>query len=195
MGGYGSGRWGFSHRKATTAEQCLSLDANRWMREGILAPGARASGLWQWTLSNYLTGERKCTVSYLVSTSADPPYCRLEYTATIDQEKHDLAYKIMLRSTPCTFGGVRWWFVCPLVVDGRPCSRQVGKLYLPPGCRYFGCRRCYQLSYKSSQESDKRISALLRNPDALLALAENATAASPRDLFTYVKVMQRLGYW
>lgn len=31
----------------------------------------------------------------------------------------------------------------------------MGKLYLPPGGRYFGCRCCYQLNYTSCQESHK----------------------------------------
>jgi hypothetical protein len=31
----------------------------------------------------------------------------------------------------------------------------VGKLYLPPGGRYYGCRHCYDLTYTSCQESHK----------------------------------------
>ncbi len=53
------------------------------------------------------------------------------------------------------FGGVRWWFVCPLVINGRLCRRCVQKLYLPPRGRYYGCRHCYNLTYTSSQESHK----------------------------------------
>lgn len=32
------------------------------------------------------------------------------------------------------------------------CHRRVGCLYLPPGGNYFGCRHCYDLTYRSSQE-------------------------------------------
>ena len=52
-------------------------------------------------------------------------------------------------------GGVRWWFLCTLTCDGRYCGRRVGKLYLPPGGRYYGCRHCYDLTYKSCQLSHK----------------------------------------
>jgi hypothetical protein len=31
----------------------------------------------------------------------------------------------------------------------------VGKLYLPPGGSYYGCRHCHRLTYTSSQESGK----------------------------------------
>src|SRR5262245_16238079 len=54
MGGAGSGNyyhWWRSGKK-TVVEDCLSLDANRWTREGILRAGVLASGSWQWTYSN-----------------------------------------------------------------------------------------------------------------------------------------------
>jgi hypothetical protein len=70
----------------------------------------------------------------------------------------------------------RWWFVCPLVVNGRPCNRRVGKLYLPGASRYFGCRHCYDLTYTSCQEHDKRVDRLRKllrwNPGALNALVD-----------------------
>ncbi len=37
------------------------------------------------------------------------------------------------------------------------------KLYLPPGGRYFGCRRCYDLTYESAQQHDKRVDRLARS--------------------------------
>lgn len=51
------------------------------------------------------------------------------------------------------FGGVRWWFTCPLTLSGVRCYRRVGKLCLPPGAVYFGCRHCHHLTYRSCQES------------------------------------------
>ena len=35
-----------------------------------------------------------------------------------------------------------------------------GKLYLPPGGKYYGCRHCYDLTYESSQTSHSRIRRL-----------------------------------
>ncbi len=46
-----------------------------------------------------------------------------------------------------------------MVIEGRPCGRRVGKLYLPSGGRYYGCRHCYRLTYTSCQESRKCESA------------------------------------
>lgn len=68
-------------------------------------------------------------------------------------EKTDLDYKIQLATTPCHFGGVRYWFICPLAKNGRYCGRRTGTLYLASGGKYFGCRDCYNLSYESRNES------------------------------------------
>ena len=57
-----------------------------------------------------------------------------------------------LTSGFCNFGGYRWWFICPLVVNGNVCGRRVGALYLG-GEEYFGCRHCYNLTYECQKES------------------------------------------
>jgi hypothetical protein len=62
-------------------------------------------------------------------------------------------YKVRLVTTTPHYGGLRWWFICPLVRrDGGP-PRRVAKLYLPPGGKYFGSREGYGLTYRSCQES------------------------------------------
>ncbi|WDI42106.1 hypothetical protein [Bremerella sp. P1] len=63
----------------------------------------------------------------------------------------DIEIPVPLQTTPVHLGGFRWWFTCPLTVNGKPCERRVGSLYLPPNSQYFGCRHCHNLSYKSSQ--------------------------------------------
>jgi hypothetical protein len=81
----------------------------------------------------------------------DDPHFRLNYTTTHnDGSKDVMDYRINLTSTPCHFGGRRWWLVCPLVRGGVPCGRRVGVVY--KGWNYFGCRRCHDLAYESQQE-------------------------------------------
>jgi hypothetical protein len=160
MGGPGSGshyHW-WRPSKKTAVEDCLDLDANRWVRDGGLRDGIFRSGTWRWT---YPSGDG-FTVNYEVNT-LDPggPFVRLWYSwvwrSTQQQESAD--YRVRLATTRPRFGGLRWWFICPLIVNGRPCGRRVGKLYLPPHGRYFGCRHCYDLTYTSCQESHKFDSA------------------------------------
>jgi len=101
-------------------------------------------------------GEQTGSIGFTVSTLEGDEYVRFQYTQTDrnTNEKTELDYKARIESTPCHFGGRRWWFICPLVVNGRACNARVGVLYLGNG-KYFGCRHCYNLTYESSKESHK----------------------------------------
>jgi hypothetical protein len=191
MGGPGSGnhyQWWRTGKK-TTVEDCEYLDANRWMREGILKAGTWREGGWRWVYH----GGRENSITYEVDTR-DPerPFARLSYTLThaATKERESLDYRVRLTTTRPRFGGLRWWFVCPLVVNGRTCGRRVGKLYLPPRGRYFGCRRCHDLTYTSAQTHDKRVDALRKNPDLLAAIVENPAAALDSRLILALKALR-----
>jgi hypothetical protein len=110
------------------------------------------------------------------------------WTAT--QQEESANYSVQLATTRPRFGGLRWWFICPLVVNGRACGRRVGKLYLPPGGRYFGCRHCHELTYRSAQEHDKRVDDLRQNPEALLAFAEDPEALDWSRLMLALKAIR-----
>ena len=83
----------------------------------------------------------------------------------------DLA--ILLQNTHPNFGGLRWWFLCPLFDKGVPCSRRVRKLYRPRSAWYFGCRTCQHLTYRSIQEHDKRVDRLVKHFYAIPAALES----------------------
>ncbi|MCL4872008.1 MAG: hypothetical protein KJ063_23860 [Anaerolineae bacterium] len=167
MGGYGSTRWNF-HTKKETVEDCRALSISDLKREGVLQAGVERSGSWIWR--NAYTNEYRASIGYELNTLGRFPYLRLHYTITRwDGNKRDMDYHVRLETTPCNYGGVRWWFICPLVVNGRSCEQRVGKLFLAPGSLYFGCRHCHDLTYRSSQENDKRVNALKRlGPLAIL---------------------------
>ena len=151
MGGSGSGNhyhW-WRPSKKTTVEDCRSLDASRWMREGILKAGVWHAGSWCWFRDQTRT-QRTADITYEVNTTfRAPPWLRLTYTVKATGTAID--YRVRLTTTRPRFGGLRWWFICPLA----GCGRRVGKLHLPPGGRHFGCRSCYHLTYTSCQESHK----------------------------------------
>jgi hypothetical protein len=186
MGGFGSTRWD-AHTKANTVEDCRSLDIGQWVREGTIRPGYHLSGSWKW--SDARTGETTSVMGY-ESNALDPAaaWLRLYYTFTRTGESFD--YRVRLQTTRPRYGGLRWWFTCPLVVNGRACERRVGKLYLPPGCRYYGCRVCYRLSYTSCQEHDSRVDRLVRDPVAFEAACRAATfdSATPGGARTFSKM-------
>src|SRR5262249_15292280 len=113
---------------------------------------------------------------------------RLFYTFTRTGERVD--YRGGLQTTRPRFGGLRWWFTCPLVVNGWPCHRCVAKLYLPPGARYFGRRHCHRLTYKRCPEHAKRVHALRRHAEALEALLEDQKALATSQLLLALKALR-----
>lgn len=152
MGGSGSGRHSTFNAK-TTVEDCLTLSVNRLARGGMIRRTVWPGSL---TWTNTHTGEQAASAGYTCTESGGEWVFTLIYTVTRHgDEKHEVRLPIRLQVTHPSYGGVRWWFTCPLVVRGRACERRVGKLYLPPGGLYFGCRHCYDLTYTSCQESRK----------------------------------------
>jgi hypothetical protein len=151
MGGYGSGFRGISK---TTVEACLSIDATRWQREGILRPLCSGyDGRWFWLDPD--TSKELASIRYESNCGETGGSIHLYYTSTCQQYKIPVDYNVRLTTNKTPWGKLRWWFICPLVVNERPCGRRVRKLYLPGGGRYFGCRHCYNLTYTSCQESHK----------------------------------------
>lgn len=94
----------------------------------------------------------KSSVGVQTLVHGQDQYLRIHYTKTDREDnKKDFDYKIPLVTTPCYFGGKRYWFICPWYTNGVYCGRRVGVLYL--GGDYFACRHCYDLTYESRNES------------------------------------------
>ena len=146
MGGYGSGRWGWSHSKKIQVEQCLQLPIKTIYRS--LAPGYWGSV--QWSIGDRATN----SIRYRVEGDEQPRAVWFVYTQTnrVTGQKTDFDYQVPLTTTPLPWGGVRYWFVCTLSKNEVYCGRRVGVIFLPPGYQYFGCRHCYELTYRSCQE-------------------------------------------
>lgn len=140
MGGYGSSRWGW-HTKKTTVEDCLAFALS-----DLLAGAAWGGLTWKW-------GERETSsISYQVERSDSGQPWRVVLSYRLKANGEDIREPIAITQTLTPWGSRRYWFVCPLVIDGQACGRRARKLYLPPGGRYFGCRHCYRLSYQARQE-------------------------------------------
>ncbi len=141
------GRWSYSNR--WTVEDCKTI-TTKFLNEHKYFNGGVRWGSMSWSRN----GEKTGSISFSVSTIQGEEYIHFKYTQTNrdTKEKTELDYKVQLTWTPCYFGGRRWWFICPLIVNGRECNRKVGVLYLGNG-KYFGCRHCYNLTYTSSKES------------------------------------------
>lgn len=118
-----------------TAEETKSLDINWLKRKGFLVPGRSCS--LNWHCNGELVGE--------IGMRAECTSIVLDYRwREWGTEWEDVTERVLLTSTPCTFGGQRCWFVCP------HCSRRARKLF--GAGKYFLCRHCYRLAYESQRE-------------------------------------------
>ena len=150
MGGFGSGRKG----GYGTTDGALTLDLVQCVRLGQFRPGAHVQGTIAWVMSN--DGRRIGSVSYSANMR-DPKdaWVRLMYSTTHKGKAVDLDYRIELTTTVPHFGGVQWWFICPMSGHRVRCLHSVGH------CERFAGRRFLRLGYKGQREtwSDQRLRA------------------------------------
>ena len=128
----------YYNKKATVEESC-DLTIFQLKERGMLNTGHTATVI-TWVMKN--TGQESSIALEVNMTSE--PYARFMYSIS-DGKGNSTPYnfEVSLVTTPCNFGGVRYWFVCP------ECSRRVGGLYLVLGDANFVCRRCNNLTYRS----------------------------------------------
>ena len=128
----------YYYSKATADESCRLRIS--YLRQRGMLKGEEAFETITWTSNR---SDKKTIIGVEVNIT-DDPYIRLIYSVTNREGKRtDYDYQISLVTTPCNFGGIRYWFGCP------DCGRRVGVLYLAPGDVYFRCRHCSNLSYHS----------------------------------------------
>ena len=117
-----------------------------WLKKyGYLNDDCRRSGSIKWT-NNWSGTESSVSIS--VDIYHEDPHLQITYTQTDqDGEKKNFDYKIPLTTTPCYYGGKRYWFICPWYASGIYCGRRVAVIYKAGD--YFACRHCYNLTYNS----------------------------------------------
>jgi hypothetical protein len=144
------------------AEWSNSLSIFWLKKHGYLESGWRHGGI-KWT---YGLSGNKSSIDFNVNIGGDEgDYIRLQYTYTNkwSGEKGNLDYKIRLTTTPCNYGGVRYWFICPLSKNGQYCGRRVGVIYSIG--KWFGCRHCGDICYAAQLKGEKFRGCSISYPD------------------------------
>jgi hypothetical protein len=143
-------RGGWNSKGKTEADGIKRIAASFLRRNGYFS--RQQSGTITWTSS---WSGNKNSVSIEVSPFGDDKWLRIHYTQTDRDtgEKKDFDYKIPLITTPCRYGGTRYWFICPMSRNDRYCGRRVSVLYKDGD--YFACRHCYSLTYASRNASGR----------------------------------------
>ena len=129
-----------------TVEDCLSLSIVTLRKHGLLNDrGAGQRFTWRDE-----QGEVVSSINVVVDMDHEPdPSARFRYTVKINGVLHDVDQRMTLTPTPTRHEGRRWWYACPA------CNRRAGVLHLPPGEKFFACRSCHDLSYRSRWRGHK----------------------------------------
>jgi len=126
----------------TVAENTNNLSVFFLKKYGYLSKwGNRRCGGIKWT-----RGDDEESMGIEAKTEKSGGYVELIYTHTDIQSgvKTDMRHKVLLTTTPCYFGGRRYWFLCP------KCERRVAVIYGIGKC--FECRSCANVAYRSQFE-------------------------------------------
>lgn len=145
MGGFGSGRHGGSATAEGTASYVFRIGSLApSLKKGQLLKGSTHfdEGRFPVSVSVDLTNEWNCFVELAHSTRDDR------------QGDRSVTDRIRLTWTVPTYGGRRWWFLCPRT------ARRTTKLFLPNGGWHFWSRQAYGLGYACQRED--RFSRLQR---------------------------------
>jgi len=124
-------------RKKPTAEESCDLTIYQLKKWNMLT--GQSETVVEWTRSQSGKKTRVLLAAYITNE----PFVLLVYSLTGREGKKTDYNQQSLLTTPCNYGGVRYWFACP------SCYRRVGALYLARGDIYFRCRHCNNLTYWS----------------------------------------------
>ncbi len=135
MGGEASGR----HRTANAGrvEDGLRLDMRVLRRRGYLVPGAIVSGKMAWERRDVCTG----TVGLRMELQVAHGLLTISYSRD-GQDHHE---EVAIVSTPCRYGGRRYYFVCPRA--GVRCELLISIRGNP-----FVSRKAARLTYATQSE-------------------------------------------
>ncbi len=148
---YGAGRPAFRPCDA----HHLSLDVRRLAREGLL--GRSGWSGWTWRRD----GEQVGHIGLHIDAGRS---VRFDFTQTRQGERRPVSVTAWLDSTPCTYGGSRWWWRCP------NCSRRCARLFIVTG----------GLGVSVLPADDSPVAALVRYRPVLATHAEGRGRARNR---------------
>lgn len=139
MGGYLSG-WHRGRRR--TVEEARRLDVLAWKREGLLRPGVSWTTQWR-----NCEGEPVASIGCACVGYSGAVELSYRWTPPGGDAGEDLRYSIKVEWTNCNYGRARPWFRCPNLSCGRRCR------FLHEAERYYVCRMCARLTYRTRQQS------------------------------------------
>ena len=158
MGGFGSGDWADVMTRKVNTGLCRTLSVRTLKTMGVFdADRVDERFCIRW-VNGFGEDAGGVNITPQAGGNGNKRSLRVEMAGCVTSGGSSVTVTgqdIQITTTPCYYGGVRYWFLCPASVDGVLCENRVGVLYLPPGAQVFGCRQCHGLTYESCQKSHK----------------------------------------
>jgi hypothetical protein len=160
MGGFGSGRWADVMTRKVNTGLCRSISVKTLKQMGVFDDESSDEVFCIRWINELGDDAGKVTITRYFSGNGNKTSLQVNIEGFVTSTRQDAggfvtSQDVSITTTPCHYGGGRYWFRCPAVVDGVLCENRVGVLYLPPGGTVFGCRQCHGLTYESCQQSHK----------------------------------------
>ena len=178
MGGLGSGC--YARDAKNTTEQYSSVNISALRKQGVLNSGdcGFVPCYWWGELTAVIASEFRGGLLVL--------HCFRRY----DDEWRTFSRQVGLDQTPCNFGGLRDWFLCPV------CAERVGVLYAASNT--FACRHCFDLTYQSTRDNDlvRPVKKQLRTIEKLGGTG-SAIPEKPKGMHwkTYNRLVSEYWHW
>jgi hypothetical protein len=177
VGGFGSGRYGGTVTAEATASYVFTISSLR----PLIGQGQSLSAVTHFDESKFSVAMR------LDASNSSSAFVELTHKTRDDREgDRIITDHIQLTWTTPTYGGRRWWFVCPRT------GRRTTKLFLPLGGWHFWSRQAYRLGYACQR--DDRFSRLQRRAAKLNRQLGGEGWSSWEDPPTKPKWMRRRTY-
>ena len=156
MGAFGSGRWADVMTRKVNTGLCRTLSIRTLKKMGVFdAYRVDERFCIRW-VNEFGDDAGKVIITRHISGNGNKTCLRLKTKGIVTSAGGFVTDQdVSITTTPCHYGGMRYWFLCTSVVDGKLCENRVTKLYLPPGGNIFACRHCHDLTYESCQQSHK----------------------------------------
>jgi hypothetical protein len=152
LGGYGSTRWA-AHEKAQTVNGLARLEMSSQVADTIRS----GSGRYRLVANAQPSQPGLAALLGALERRTRWEYEVVEGGAAIiiehGQPGRPVTERIAIARRNLTYGARLFW-LCP------GCSRRAGILYRQR--QRFRCRQCHGLTYRSSQESDQRVTDMIR---------------------------------
>ncbi len=115
---------------------------------GVLQRGPNMLWTCRWN-----EGGKESSISYEIQKN---PYdnamkVRFKYRVLAEpgQPEKPMDYTVPIKTSRSYKGKTWYWFVCPLIINGKACKRRVRNLYFLPNSTYFGCKHCRDMMMRS----------------------------------------------